>query len=55
MMWWILGIYIAGFLATLVFNMMIIVGPASPGAVLRNALLWPVMLPVLILLTMAGG
>lgn len=42
-------LYAIGFIGTLVFNLAIIVGPVTrPLVVLRNAVLWPVFLPMLI-------
>lgn len=51
MWWWILGIYLVGAIATLWLNLATIIGPANPVTVLRNALLWPIFLPILILIT----
>lgn len=50
MWWWIVGIYLAGAVATAVLNLNLVIGPADPVTILRNALLWPVMLPILIFL-----
>lgn len=51
-MWWAIGAgaaYAAGALGTAVYNLSIIVGPVTyPSAIIRNALLWPWMLPRLI-------
>lgn len=43
-------IYAVGAMATFVYNGSIIVGPIRYGAVTRNALLWPIFLPILIML-----
>lgn len=49
MLWWIVGGYAFGAIVTLILNRMVIAGPVtSPLAVLRNAIVWPVMLPVII-------
>jgi hypothetical protein len=45
----ILILYIIGAIGTLLFNRAIVVGPINyPFSVLRNAVLWPVFLPILI-------
>lgn len=49
-LWVWITLYVAGFMFTGGLNLAMIVGPANPLAVLRNALLWPIMLPVLIFL-----
>ena len=43
-------LYAIGAIGTFVYNGAIIVGPIQYGAVTRNALLWPVFLPILIML-----
>lgn len=49
MMVWLIAIYIIGVAGTFVFNITIIVGPVTrPLSVLRNAVLWPIFLPILI-------
>lgn len=48
-------LYVAGFIGTMAFNLAMIVGPANPLAILRNALLWPIVLPVLIILAVSGS
>lgn len=56
-MWWIGGIvYVLGAGGTFVFNLAIIVGPVTrPLAVLRNTVLWPIFLPLLIWLFVTEG
>lgn len=49
-LWVWITLYVAGFVFTGGLNLAMIVGPANPLAVLRNALLWPIMLPVLLIL-----
>lgn len=51
MWWWIVGIYLAGAVVTAVFNLNIVIGPANPLTILRNALLWPIFLPILLMLS----
>lgn len=43
-------IYLIGAVATAIFNIAILAYVAYPLSVLRNALLWPVCLPILIVL-----
>jgi hypothetical protein len=40
--------YAIGAVGTFVYNGAIIAGPIRYGTVLRNALLWPIFLPILI-------
>lgn len=49
-MWWALGIvYVIGFGGTLMFNLAVIPGPVTrPLIVLRNAVLWPFYLRLVI-------
>lgn len=49
MWWWILGIYLAGAVGTALLNLHLVIGPADPVVVLRNALLWPFFLPILLM------
>lgn len=52
-MWWVIGIviYLLFAAGTAVFNLSIIIGPARPLAILRNALLWPIFLPILLFIS----
>lgn len=45
---WLFVIYAIGVMSTLIFNVMILVYISNPVAILRNALLWPFFLPILI-------
>jgi ABC-type transport system involved in cytochrome c biogenesis permease component len=49
----LLAAYAIGAVGTFVYNGAIIVGPIRYGTVLRNALLWPIYLPILIYVTRA--
>jgi len=50
MIWVAAALYGLGAIGTFVYNGSIIYGPIRYGVVLRNALLWPIFLPVLIML-----
>ncbi len=49
MLFWI-AVYIVGALSTAAFNLSRLVYIESPLSIVRNALLWPVCLPVLLIL-----
>jgi hypothetical protein len=48
-------VYSAGFVFTLIFNAMILVYISNPLAILRNALLWPIFLPYLVITWIEEG
>lgn len=49
---WLLGIWMAGMLPAMAINVGLLVGSGGfvtrPGAIVRNGILWPVMLPLVI-------
>lgn len=50
-MWKVIAaVYALGAIGTFVYNGSMLVGPIRYGTVLRNALLWPVFLPTLIMI-----
>ncbi len=53
MLFWI-AVYIFGALATVAFNLSRLVYIEYPFSIVRNALLWPVCLPVLLILWIGG-